>query len=81
MLELLLSARDSSMLRACANRSASSARAPTAGGSGGDGNRLVLAQPPHFSTPITSTSTRRFFARPSSVLLSAIGLASPAPLT
>ena len=38
-------------------------------------------QPPHFSTPITPTSTRRFFARPSSVLLSAIGLASPAPLT
>ena len=26
------------------------------------------------STAITSTSTRRFFARPSSVLLSAIGL-------
>ena len=36
-------------------------------------------QPPHFSTPITKTSTRRFFARPSSVLLSAIGLASPEP--
>src|SRR6185503_4850811 len=42
-------------------------------------SETIERQPPHFPTPTTSTSTRRFCARPSSVLLSAIGLASPAP--
>jgi len=37
--------------------------------------------PTYFPRPVTSTTTRRFFARPAAVALSAIGLSSPIPIT
>ena len=60
-------------------------RDPQRRGGSGKGARpdapLVRPSCQGFSTPITSPSTRRFIARPTSVVLSAMGLVSPAPMT
>lgn len=45
------------------------------------GRPTPFREGPYFPRPITVTSTRRFFARPSAVPLSAIGLAMPSPPT